>query len=627
MQKIIHIVLAGSLVFAQIRLSAADLSSETIIPIPPQMELLKTLRNEHPRLIATKQDFLLLKKQIPNDATLSRWFKEITSRGEAILNEAPSKYEIPDGLRLLGTSRRVMNRIYTLGLLYNIQGDSKWVKRAWEELNAAADFKDWNPRHFLDTAEMTHAFAIGYDWFYDSWSAEQRQILRQAMVEKGIKPALQIHQKQIGWTRARHNWNQVCNGGIGMGALALADVEPQLAAEFLRYALQSIQLAMKEYSPDGAWAEGPGYWNYATSYNVYFLAGLHTALGTDFGLTKIPGFDKAGDFPIYATGPLSRTFNYADSGDGAPFSASLFWLGRQFKNPIYSIFESRTPRPQPLDLVWYFPAAGKTALSLLPTDRYFRNSEVVFMRSGWDDPQALFVGFKAGDNKANHSHLDIGTFVFDAFGKRWAVDLGGDDYNLPGYFGKQRWTYYRLRAEGHNTVVLNPDASPDQSPSAATKIIKFNSTPQRVFAIADITPAYTNKQVSSLKRGLMLIDRAKLLIQDELTTSKPSKFYWFMHTPAKIEISQNKKIATLSQDDVKVLARIVEPEYAAFSQMPAEPLNESPHPERQAKNPRISKLTVKLDEVSKLRLVIELIPISQNQPLPEPSTVKALENW
>jgi hypothetical protein len=61
--------------------------------------------------------------------------------------------------------------------------------------------------------------------------------------------------------------------------------------------------------------------------------------------------------------------------------------------------------------------------------------------------------------------------------------------------------------------------------------------------------------------------------------------------------------------------------------MPAEPLNESPHPERQAKNPRISKLTVKLDEVSKLRLVIELIPISQNQPLPEPSTVKALENW
>ncbi|MGC8743384.1 MAG: heparinase II/III domain-containing protein [Verrucomicrobiia bacterium] len=613
-------VLTETLVFA-----AEQKPESATIPIPPQVELLKTLRKEHPRLIATKQDFIILKKQVTNDATLSRWFKEVRSRGEAILNEAPSKYEIPDGLRLLSTSRRVMNRIYTLGLLYNIDGDKKWVKRAWEELNAAANFKDWNPRHFLDTAEMTHAFAIGYDWFYDSWTPEQLEVLRQSMIEKGIKPAIEVHKKNNWWARARHNWNQVCNGGVGMGALAIADVEPELAAEYLHYALQSIQLAMNEYAPDGAWAEGPGYWNYATSYNVYFLAGLHTALGTDFGLIKIPGFDRAGDFPIYATGPLNRTFNYADSGDGAPYSPALFWLGREFKNPVYAVYQSRTPRPQPLDLVWYYPATEKTALSLLPTDRYFRNAEVVLMRTKWDDPEALFVGFKAGDNKANHSHLDIGTFVFDALGKRWAVDIGSDDYNLPGYFGKQRWTYYRLRAEGHNTIVLNPDQSPDQLPSAAAKIIKFNSTPRRAFAIADITPAY--KKVSSLKRGMMLLDRSRLLIQDELNALEPSKFYWFMHTPAKIEISQNGKIATLSQDDVKVLARIVEPEIASFSKMPAEPLPESPHPERQAKNPRLSKLTVKLDDVTKLRLVIELIPVNQNILLPAPAPVTPLEKW
>ena len=29
-----------------------------------------------------------------------------------------------------------------------------------------------------------------------------------------------------------------------------------------------------EFAPDGGWAEGPGYWNYATSYNVYMLAAL-----------------------------------------------------------------------------------------------------------------------------------------------------------------------------------------------------------------------------------------------------------------------------------------------------------------------------------------------------------------
>jgi hypothetical protein len=63
------------------------------------------------------------------------------------------------------------------------------------------------------------------------------------------------------------------------------------------------------------------------------------------------------------------------------------------------------------------------------------------LRSEWENPQALCVAFKAGDNKANHSHLDLGSFVFDAAGVRWAMDLGADNYNLPGYFGKQRWDY------------------------------------------------------------------------------------------------------------------------------------------------------------------------------------------
>ena len=60
------------------------------------------------------------------------------------------------------------------------------------------------------------------------------------------------------------------------------------------------------------------------------------------------------------------------------------------------------------------------------------------MRSDWLDPSAMFVGIKAGTNRVNHSHLDLGTFVLDALGQRWAVDLGGDNYNLPGYFGNKR---------------------------------------------------------------------------------------------------------------------------------------------------------------------------------------------
>jgi hypothetical protein len=195
-------------------------------------------------------------------------------------------------------------------MVYRLDGNNRWVERAWQELEAAANFPDWNPRHFLDTAEMTHGFAIGYDWFFDAWTPEQRKTIRNAMIEKGLKPALNVYhgnpKPSSPWNKVRHNWNQVCNGGIGIGALAIADEEPALAGELLNAGLNSIQLAMAEFAPDGAWAEGPGYWNYATTYNVALLAALESALGTDYGLSTIPGFADCGLFPIYATGPSAK---------------------------------------------------------------------------------------------------------------------------------------------------------------------------------------------------------------------------------------------------------------------------------------------------------------------------------
>src|SRR5947209_270811 len=142
-------------------------AAEPPVKVPDAESVLKTLRHEHPRLLAHKEDFERLKFAVQTNATLQGWYANVQNRANAILHEAPSKYEIPDGLRLLATSRRVMNRIYDLGMMYRMTGEKKYAERAWSELKAAGDFKDWNTRHFLDTAEMSHAFGIGYDWFYD----------------------------------------------------------------------------------------------------------------------------------------------------------------------------------------------------------------------------------------------------------------------------------------------------------------------------------------------------------------------------------------------------------------------------------------------------------------------------
>ena len=312
---------------ASILTPAAAALAQTPVPIPDATNIFAHLQKAHPRLLATAADFDRLKLRIAAEPQLQAWHKKLQQQAQDILKAAPSTYEIPDGLRLLATSRRVVQRVYTLALIYRLDGDRQYAARAWQELAAAANFPDWNPRHFLDTAEMTHAFAIGYDWLYDFWLPEQRAMLQHAMVNKGLNPALKLYRAHSSWTRMHHNWNQVCNGGIGMGALALAEVEPQLAGEVLHDALESVQIAMAEFAPDGAWKEGPGYWNYATSYNVVLLAGLKSALGTDFGLSGIGAFNETGLFPIYMTGPLGRTFNYADGGDHAPYGAATVLAG------------------------------------------------------------------------------------------------------------------------------------------------------------------------------------------------------------------------------------------------------------------------------------------------------------
>ena len=426
---------------------AAASKESPAVAAPSGAEIIARLHREHPRLLASREDFAALKKRIESDSKLANWKASLEKQAKEIISAAPSRYEIPDGLRLLATSRRVVDRVYTLALLYRLEGDPKYAERAWAELDAAAKFPNWNTRHFLDTAEMTHGFAIGYDWLYEAWTEEQRAVLRHTMVEKGLTPALELYRKHAGYTRMRHNWNQVCNGGIGMGALAIAEAEPQLAGEILHDVLESLPLAMGEFAPDGAWKEGPGYWNYATSYNVTILAGLQTALGTDFGLSKMAGFSETGFFPIYLSGPLGRTFNFADGHESALHAPQLFWLAQKFNQPVFGWSEQSTKSPQALDVLWYQSSSVGPKEAKLPLDRYFRGAEVATLRSEWENSKALYVGFKAGDNRANHSHLDLGSFVFDALGARWAMDLGSDDYNLPGYFGAQRFTYYRLRAE------------------------------------------------------------------------------------------------------------------------------------------------------------------------------------
>ncbi len=575
------------------------------VPVPSAEDLVKRIKPRHPRLLIDDAGFDGLRSKIAADPVLQQWDADLCRQADRCLTEKPPEHVMPDGLRLLDTSRRMLHHSYTLAMAYRLHGDRRYFDRLWKDMDTIAKFPDFNPRHFLDTAEMTHALAIAYDWLYDAWSPEQRKTIRAAMVRMGLQAGMKVYNSRGGFPTFVHNWNQVCNGGLTAGALAIGDEEPELCGQVLHHALSSVQLAMRSYAPDGGWGEGPGYWAYATSYNVTMIACLESALGSSFGLDKFPGFSETGLFPIYMTLGGGRSFNYADASEGAGRSDCQIWLGNRFHEPAVTWFGSGG-RPTAAGLVWYKSAGQDPAAAGLPLDRYWRNVEVATFRSRWNDPAAVCVGIQARSHSMNHEHLDIGSFVLDALGQHWAVDLGADDYNLPGYFGKQRYNYYRLRAEGHNTLVINPAAGPDQEPEAKCRISRFASKPNWAFAIADLTNAY-GQRAKKVERGLLMSARRCVLVQDEIEATK-ADVWWFMHTKAEVKLGNDSRIAMLSLGGKQLEARILSPASARFEVRPAEPLPTSPDPAGQKNNSEVRKLSVHLTAAGNVRLSVAFIP-------------------
>ncbi|GGG06508.1 discoidin domain-containing protein [Paenibacillus aceti] len=598
----------------------------------------------HPRVLATSSDFARVKSMVlSGETTISKWYQDIQKQGEKHVNMALPTDDLPDGRRMIG-SRQVGPLVINLGMLYHLSDDAvkkeQYKQRIWDEVYTVSQFPNWNEENeFLNTAEFMEGLAIAYDWLYDAWTPEQRQILEDAMIQKGLVKTLEAYNKNIWWIHTyprTNNWNAVCNGASILTLMAIGDLDKeillpskekvtmqQFGSKILDTAFNALEdYILLEFTPDGAWAEGPSYWKYTLEYIVRFMSSLETALGTSYGYDQTPGLNKTAYFPTYLSGAVG-SLNYGDASSNKVMSAEELWIAQKYGDRLLASvhldnkIKFRNAGSE-FEMLWYEPALyiPEQALDL---DQYFSGTEVATFRSKWEDPNSSFLGFKAGNNVVSHGHYDLGSFVFESLGQQWAIDLGKDDYNLPGYsnYDKERLTYYRLNPEGHNTLVINPEGGAQQNIKAFSKIEKVESKPSGGFAIANLTEAY-NRHVAQAKRGVMLAaNRTRAMIQDEVSFLNPSTAYWFMHTEADIQVSADGKSAILSKGGEKLWIGLDsdardgagQPIDVWLDVMDAKPLPQSPNPSKQNQNIGIRKLFMKLDQVKEMRLTVTMVPI------------------
>jgi hypothetical protein len=348
------------------------------------------------------------------------------------------------------------------------------------------------------------------------------------------------------------------------GALAVAEDHPGLAQNIIERAIASIPLSMNDYKPDGAYPEGYGYWGYGTSFNVMFLSAIETAFKSDFDLNKTPGFLQTAGFLQNMTGVTGPSFNWGDSGSGGDLSPAMFWFAQKNNDPSQLWVEktylqrddfSRFTRDRllPAIMIW-----GKD----LPLDKVTEPkvkawkgqgaNPVAMMRTSWTDPNAIYVGFKAGSPSVNHGHMDIGSFIMEAEGIRWASDFGMQSYESleskgMSIFGRtqdaQRWTIFRLNNYPHNTLTIDNQL---QVVKGYAKIDQFSDKPDFMYAVSDISSVYEN-QLAAAKRGIAIVDKKFVVVSDELVAeNEATTVRWTMMTTATPKLGKNS--ITLTKD-------------------------------------------------------------------------------
>lgn len=519
--------------------------------------LRKNLSKKSPKLILTPAIEKEIKLKLKSDILVQNYYSYLKKQADSILEKPLLKNEL-EGFRMLAVSREMVERMGVLCMVYRLEKKPEILKRIDRELLAVCNFADWNTQHFLDVAEMSFAVALAIDWTGEFLPKSTVQLAKKSLVEKGIIPSYNEGGERMFWINSTNNWNSVCHGGMVAASLVVADIEPELAAKTIARALDKISNSLNDYAPDGIYPEGPTYWGYGTSYAVVAANTLATALSSDFGISKSPGFMESADFNLYVTAPSGYFFNFADSGDKKDGDDSVLraWFAAKTGDGLYfdkDFFEKpeEAGRFAGPGLVW-LSQYSQRKVSELPLNWHGNGANpVAVFRGGNADPGHYFLAVKGGKANLSHGNMDAGTFVFELNGVRWVLDPGNQSYYPLNRIGfklsdhsqeGERWTLLTKKNQGHSTITVN-DARLLVNGQATFTGFKDSGTPE---VTIDMTPLYGNN-LKSLSRRFVKESNQSVLIEDLFEINDSTKtITWGLMTQA--EVQPTKTGAILKQD-------------------------------------------------------------------------------
>ena len=573
---------------------------------PAANDYLSGIAKVRPRLIHNAAGWAALKTQISADPVLAKIMEAMKASGEDLLKD-------PELTRINGDTGgegpKAVYRMGLLGALHYGDGDLKWQERGVRELIALTDkvsFRDWHPDLTDNVTDMVVATALGYDWFRTGLNTEQAAGVRTYLAEKGIGALIafldgdEIPESAKGQSGGQtstkskappakvpakpqakpdvaklppDSTQMSAAAALLLCAISLVDEDPSIAKKAADAAAKIFGKGIVRFAPAGVWPEGLQAGESVMDYVAMVSESLKAASGRDLGISLLEGVPQFNIARMHMMGPSGQTFNFGDAKGAAstrPWVAT--WFCGIAGNPGIRAVAATGKQAvsasyfgQVGNFIYYNPhAAGDGTAETM--DYAQPGGFVATSRSGWEKTD-YFVAVKGGENEDTTAQLDIGSFVLEAGGERWGIELGTEGDKVagaevkPGADRTKRFALYLENTLGQNTLVIDGN---QQELDAKAAVLLGNSTPERGVAVVDMTKAYS-KPAKDVHRGIMVVRGAKpyIVMQDDLIMKNTGSIVWSMHT--KAEISASGTTAKLTQGGKTLVATIVSPASASFS--------------------------------------------------------------
>ena len=475
------------------------------------------------------------------------------------------------------------SKLQYLAFAWQMTGEDKFADAFYLLAIELDKWEHWGEGHFLNVADGSYAYAVGFDWIYHAFDNQESKRIQLAdiLYRKGLmkgyysikydgKGALiQDYcdfsiSKRAGASGAwrtvnrTNNWQTVCGGGMIAAALVLAEYGEYKSdcLYVIENYVKSFEKCLLQFLPDGSYPESASYWAYCVNTLMKTLVAFEESCGRSYGYKDVVGLYES---YYYAAGICDSDFTvwgYHDSSKST-LDATTFYMASKvfddknlaaFRNKM--IFSSKTSMSL-TDVLFYDPSFTSTEYDI-PLDYNFAGIHTATFRSSLESG-ATYTGLHVGPTVHDHSDFDTGNFILRMGGIDWCGDPGSEDYNVPGFWntsqGGTRFRLYRKSLEGHSTIVIRSDELVHGQKHVQFKgtfpvINTFYSDEYGGYAVSNMRSQYGSTCSGAYRGVLMTNSRRTVVLQDEISFSTPTSLTWVLNLAGMISVSDDGKSLT-----------------------------------------------------------------------------------